>query len=565
MKYYTNIKKILSKNEILLFLFISIGLVFTSIIELLGISLVIPIVYTLTSDNFYLEIMQFLKNYNVNFFSKNEILKISLILFAIIFIIKNIFLGIFYWFEGKFIYSVSEKISSKIFKKFLNKDFSYHLKENSAEMMSKINIELNYIKSFFISLLNFISEIIIFFGLIIVLFFLSPEILLKVLPLFILFFFLFYLFFNKILKKIGEERKRNDYLKTKKIQESIGGIKEIITFEKENYFSGIYDKYIDKLIKVFYKYHFLAKLPRIYFETLAIIGIASFSLLVLLSTNNTEILIATLTIFVAISLRLLPSVNRIVNSINNFKYCYPSFISIGKELTAKKNTIKKKNDIKNFKNLELRNIFFRFPKSNYNIFLNLKVKSGDKIGVLGESGSGKTTLMNILLGLYRPLKGEIFLNNIKKTDADFRSLISYVPQSVYIFDDTIKENITLGDYDEIFDKKKLDESLKYSCSNTFINKLQKKISSKAGESGSRLSQGQKQRVGIARALYKKSPILVLDEITSSLDNKNSSKIIDQILKIRDKTIIFSTHKPELLKKFDKILNIKNGKVLIAKR
>ena len=215
-------------------------------------------------------------------------------------------------------------------------------------MMSKINIELNYIKSFFISLLNFISEIIIFFGLIIVLFFLSPEILLKVLPLFILFFFLFYLFFNKILKKIGEERKRNDYLKTKKIQESIGGIKEIITFEKENYFSGIYDKYIDKLIKVFYKYHFLAKLPRIYFETLAIIGIASFSLLVLLSTNNTEILIATLTIFVAISLRLLPSVNRIVNSINNFKYCYPSFISIGKELTAKKNTIKKKNDIKNF-------------------------------------------------------------------------------------------------------------------------------------------------------------------------------------------------------------------------
>ena len=361
MKYYTNIKKILSKNEILLFLFISIGLVLTSIIELLGISLVIPIVYTLTSDNFYLEIMQFLKNYNVNFFSKNEILKISLILFAIIFIIKNILLGIFYWFEGKFIYSVSEKISSKIFKKFLNKDFSYHLKENSAEMMSKINIELNYIKSFFVSLLNFISEIIIFFGLIVVLLFLSSEILFNVLPLFILFFSFFNFLFNKIIKRIGEG-KRNDYLKTKKIQESIGGIREIITFEKENYYSEIYDKYIDKLIKVFYKYHFLSKLPRIYFETLAIIGIASFSLLVLLSTNNTEIFIATLTIFVAISLRLLPSVNRIVNSINNFKYCYPSFISIGKELTAKKNTIKKKNDIKNFKSLELRNIFFRFQK-----------------------------------------------------------------------------------------------------------------------------------------------------------------------------------------------------------
>ena len=294
MKYYSNIKKILSKNEILLFSFISIGLVITSIVELFGISMVIPIVYTLTTDSFYSEIINFLEIYNIDNLSKNQIIKISLILFAVIFLIKNILLGIFYWFEGKFIYSVSEKISSKIFKKFLNKDFSYHLKENSADMMSKINIELNYIKSFFVSLLNFISEIIIFFGLIVVLLFLSSEVLFKVLPLFILFFSLFYLFFNKIIKRIGEER-------------------EIITFEKENYFSDIYDKYINKLIKVFYRYHFLTKLPRIYFETLAIIGIASFSILVLFSSSNTEVFIATLTIFVAISLRLLPSINRIIN------------------------------------------------------------------------------------------------------------------------------------------------------------------------------------------------------------------------------------------------------------
>ena len=194
MKYYSNIKKILSKNEILLFSFISIGLVITSIVELFGISMVIPIVYTLTTDNFYSEIINFLEIYNIDNLSKNQIIKISLILFAVIFLIKNILLGIFYWFEGKFIYSVSEKISSKIFKKFLNKDFSYHLKENSADMMAKINIELNYIKSFFVSLLNFISEIIIFFGLIVVLLFLSSEILFKVL-LIHSFFSLFYLFF----------------------------------------------------------------------------------------------------------------------------------------------------------------------------------------------------------------------------------------------------------------------------------------------------------------------------------------------------------------------------------
>ena len=208
MKYYFAIKKILSKREILIFSFISLGLVLTSIIELFGMSIIIPIVYTLTSDEFYSEFMKFLNVYDINNFTKNEILQISLILFALIFLIKNVLLGIFYWFEGKFIFSVSEKISSKIFKQFLNKDFSYHLKENSANLMSKINIELNYIKTFFLSLLNFISEIIIFFGLIIVLLFLSSEILLKVLPLFVLFFLIFYLFFNKIIKKSGEKKKK---------------------------------------------------------------------------------------------------------------------------------------------------------------------------------------------------------------------------------------------------------------------------------------------------------------------------------------------------------------------
>ena len=149
MKYYFAIKKILSKREILIFSFISLGLVLTSIIELFGMSIIIPIVYTLTSDEFYSEFMKFLNVYDINNFTKNEILQISLILFALIFLIKNVLLGIFYWFEGKFIFSVSEKISSKIFKQFLNKDFSYHLKENSANLMSKINIELNYIKTFF--------------------------------------------------------------------------------------------------------------------------------------------------------------------------------------------------------------------------------------------------------------------------------------------------------------------------------------------------------------------------------------------------------------------------------
>ncbi len=569
MKFYSNIKKILTKDEILFFLLISFGLVIASIIELFGISLIIPIIYTLVSEDFYLKIIIFLENYGISDFTKDSFLILTFLIFAFIYIIKNVLLAIFYWYEGKFIYSVSENISSKIFKQYLNKDYSFHLKENSAELAAQINIELTYIKNLFNGLLSIISEIFIFIGLIIVLLYFSPANILKILPIFIISFYIFYIFANKIIKKIGEERKKNDYLKTKKIQESIGGIVEIISFKKEKYFGDIYDKYIYKLIKVFYKIHIFLKLPKLYFETLAIIGITVFSVIMLLSETGKDEFIAILTIFIAISLRLLPSINKIVSSLNTVRYCYPASVSIGNSISrgaSLRKKILKKNEKKNFfKDIKFRNIFFKFPKNNYSIKFNLKIRSGEKIGILGESGSGKTTLINLILGLYNPSKGSIYLNEEKIDSIELKNLISYVPQSVYIFDDTILENITFGNYDKSKNRLLINESLKYSNCYNFINKLPLKLKCKVGEAGSKLSQGQRQRIGIARALYNNSPILVLDEITSSLDNANANKIINQILKIKNKTIIFSTHKPELLKKFDRILRIKNNRIYTQKK
>lgn len=564
MKFYQNTSDILNTKEMFSFLLISVGLIVASIIELFGISLIIPIVYTSISDSFYLKFINYLSNYNIIFSTKKDLLIFTLIFFASIFIIKNFLLSFFYWYEGKFIYTVAENISSKIFKQFLYKDYVKHLKENSAELPAKINIELNHVKNFFNSLLIFISEIIIFLGLLVGLIFFAPESVLKILPIFIVSFYIFYIFFNKFIKKMGKNRKENDYLKTKKIHESIGGIIEIITFQKEKYFGDIYDKYVEKLIKVYYKFHFVLKLPKIYFETLTIIAISIFSIIILSDLNNEESFIAILTIFVAVSLRLLPSLNKIINSINTLKYTYPAAVSVAKVLKNNKKIISSRKEFKSFKNIKFSNIFFKFPKSNYKIQFNLKLKCGEKIGILGESGSGKTTLINILLGLYKQDSGNIYLNEKLINNTDLKNLISYVPQSVYIFDGTILENITFGEYNKLKNTLLL-KSLKNSCCSNFIKRLPKKIFNKVGEAGSKLSQGQRQRIGIARALYKDSPILVLDEITSSLDNNNSNKIVSQILEIKDKTVIFSTHKPELLKNFDTIIRIQKGKIFFDKK
>ena len=564
MAYLKYIKKILTKKQILFFLIISLGLIFISIIELFGISLVIPIIYTLTSDNFYNQLVNFINNYKTIDLSKQELVALSLSLFAFFFVIKNFLLGIFFWIEGKFIHSMSERISSKIYKKFLSRDYSFHLNENSANLMTKINNDIIYIKTFFLSLLVFISEIIIFFGLLGILFYYSSDVLFKVLPYLLFFLFLFYFFFNKIIKKIGQERKKNDYLKTKKIQESIGGIKEIIAFRKIEYFSKSFNNYIEKLIKIFYIFHFLQKLPRIYFETLTVVGITVFTGIILFSTNDIDNFVAILSIFVAFSLRLLPSINRIVNSLNSFKYCLPAFKSVAKELAVK---LKKKKIIKisKFKILDFKNVFFKYSKSDYEIQFNLKIKTGDKIAILGESGSGKSTFLDLLMGFHTPLKGGIYLNKKKISTDNLVNFFSYVPQFVYIFDNTIVENITLGNYEASKDFNLLKQSLKYSCSGKFIDRLPKKINYFAGDRGLRLSGGQRQRLGIARAFYNNTPILVLDEITSSLDNQTSKKIINQVLKNKEKTIILSTHKTELVKKFDKVLKIRDGKLYLQKK
>ncbi|MBD1162839.1 ABC transporter ATP-binding protein [Pelagibacterales bacterium SAG-MED12] len=547
MAYLKYIKKILTEKQIVFFVLISLGLIFISIIELFGISLVIPIIYTLTSDNFYNELVNFINNYKIIDLSKQELVAISLSLFAFFFVIKNFLLGIFFWIEGKFIYTMSERISSKIFKKFLSRDYSFHLNENSANLMTKINNDMLYIKTFFLSLLVFISEIIIFFGLLGILFYYSSDVLFKVLPYLLFFLFLFYFFFNKIIKKIGQERKKNDYLKTKKIQESIGGIKEIIAFGKIEYFSKSFNIYIEKLIKIFYIFHFLQKLPRIYFETLTVVGITFFTAIILFSTNNIDNFVAILSIFVAFSLRLLPSINRIVNSLNSFKYCLPAFKSVAKELATKVKK-KKPKKISKFKILDFKNISFRYPKSDYEIKFNLRIKNGDKIAILGDSGSGKSTFLDLLMGFHTPLKGNIYLNKKKISTGNLTNFFSYVPQFVYIFDNTIIENITLGNYEASKDSNLLKQSLKYSCIDKFIDRLPKKINYFAGDRGLRLSGGQRQRLGIARAFYNNTPILVLDEITSSLDNQNSKKIINQILNNKEKTVVLSTHKTELVKK-----------------
>ena len=257
-------------------------------------------------------------------------------------------------------------------------------------------------------------------------------------------------------------------------------------------------------------------------------------------------------------------------SLASFNFARKTVHQLKKEFELKSTNMKKKGKkIKFNKSIIFKNLSFKYSKGNTKILkkINIKFKKNDYVGIIGPSGSGKTTFVGILIGLIRQDTGKILVDNIivENQSKEWIDKIGYVPQNTFLLDSSIKENIAFGKFTSEIDSKRISEVTKKTQLNKFISKLPKKLNANVGERGSRVSEGQKQRIGIARALYKKSDILVFDEITSSLDSLTEKKIMSDINKLKNKkTIFFISHKKEILGKCNKIIEINNGQIKIIK-
>jgi len=560
---------ILTKKERILFVFLVIGMFVTMIFELLGLSLIVPLAYGLTQENIF-EKFSFLENIQklLNYPDIETIIFLSLVLVLIVYVIKNIYLVFFFWFEGKFILITRQNISSRLYKNFLYKDYSFHINENSANIITKIKTDILTFASSLEALSTFISELIIFLGLSIFLFFIQSSGIFMV-SIFIIFFLTtFYIFFYKKIQRMGEERRKMDVYMSQKLQEGIGGIKEIKSYGMEDFFSNKYSIFSSKLAKASYLVNVITKTPRLYFETVALAGIVLFCYYLLAINTELKVVLATLGIVIAASLRLLPSANRFLNAYNVIKYGLPSINAIYNERKIE-NFITPENNrglkIEFKKKIKFDNISFKYPtRDNFVVKdVNLEILKGEKVAITGISGSGKSTLLDIIMGFHFPKSGKIFVddNEISLNSRMWKKFIGYVPQSIYLFDDTILENITFGIDKKNLDKDYLKQCIEIAELSDLINSLPEKIYSAVGEGGVKISGGQKQRIGIARALFKKPSILILDEATSALDKDIEIKIIDNLInKLKNITVIIVTHKLDLIKNFDKILRIENSKI-----
>ncbi len=549
-------------------------MVIVTLLELVGIGLLIPFVNVLGNNN--LDLINFLPSDIKKFilgYSKKELFIFALYFFFILILIKFIFSILLNFYQNKYTFDIQVKLGSDLFKKYIFNAFSpSYSKTNSSLILRNVTDEVHlFTEGVLLQGMIFACELFIVVSILIFLILFNI-----VSTLTIIFFLLFsvIIFFYLTKKKLsswGNNRQYYGALRIQEVNQSIGSIKELKLYKKENYFSERFKSFSAIGARSAYLKNTVLSLPRLSFEFLSIIGVSLIAFIMFNLNYNLSSVLQFIIVFSIAAFRLLPSTNRIINFMQQLSYHKSVVNLIYKEI----NLPDKK--LENFENSDLdfndkiliKNITFKYEMDSNNILkdINFEIKKYQSIAIIGESGSGKSTLLNILLGFLEPLKGEIYLDdkNIRANLESWQSKLGYVPQDVYLLDDSIANNIAYGVDKKDIDYAKVKQCIEKVFLNNFVSALPNQLETIVGERGSNISGGQKQRLGIARALYRNPDILLLDESTNSLDSYTEDKLIKDLLNIKkDLTIIFVTHKINILKNFDKVYEIKNSNIFEKK-
>lgn len=571
MKTSKKLNILISRKEkrkgLLLTLLLLIGMIF----EVLGIGLLLPILTAILNPEILLEneitksIFDFLQ---IN--DKDQIVKVALGSLLLVYLLKSVYLIFLSFYQNKFTSVLSSNLSNKLFKNYLYKDYAFHIKRNSSELIKNLQVEITNFSNFLISIISLITESTLAFSVIITLFFIEPLATLIVLLLFGLSSFMFYQFTKNITTEWGKVREQIDSKSSKIVIEGLSGIKEVILLGKQSFFKNQLENMNSSKASMNAKALTLRQIPRYFLELLSVFSLIIFVFVMLIQSKNVDNVIVTLGIFVAATFRILPSINRILGSLQNIKYYQSSIDVLYKEfefINKKKDFFKR--DIIRLtpnKSIDINQLCFIYPQTKKIILDNvtLKLQTGTTAGIIGVSGSGKSTLINIIVGLLKPSSGEILIDdnsNIQNNLDSWQNAIGYVSQDVFLSDQSILMNIAFGIKHESIDYKLIDKVLEQAKLSELILTLPEGYHTKVGERGVQLSGGQRQRIGIARALYRRPSILVLDEATSSLDVKTEEEIMMSVDNLKGQmTIIIVTHRLITLKNCDEIFSIKEGKL-----
>ncbi len=567
-KNIIKIIKILDTNQKTFFKYLIFLMLIAMILETVGIASLIPLINIFSDGNL-------LSNYNIEIYLKSlnidikNNINIFIVFILFFFILKNIFLVFFYHLDSKFIYKVRFDLGVSLFEKYLYRDYLFHVQNNSAKLKEKIIGQTSIFGGALSGLSQIICEGLIIFGLLLFLFLIKPQETFIILITGVFLSSSFYLILRSKVYKLGQKRILFNTALIKSMTEGFDAIKDIMIFKSQKEFINILREDSQNLANAGYKMSFINRLPKIWFEITLIILLTVLIFIVGEKNEDYGSIIATVGIFLITALRILPSANKILQAFQQIKFSESTLDSLEQDLEEKDlkklKKLSKENEFFFQNKIEFKQVNFNYDGSRTNILndINFQINKNEFIGIIGETGSGKSTLIDLLTGLIKPVSGSIEVDgkSISMNQNSWIKKIGYVPQNVYLTDDTIEKNISFG-YDKDFSNEEMEKAIKNAQLTKFIAGLKNGIKTKVGERAVKISGGERQRIGIARALYRNPDILLFDEATSALDIETENSFFNTLNSLkRKKTIIFITHRRNNLDFFNQVFLIKNNNLI----
>ena len=581
----SKVNYIFDKKQKLQSVLLCIGLFVGALLELVGVSFITQLV-TLISNPEKIhsnEIMQYCYDF-FNMTSDRQFFLFVVIALIFVYLIKNLYLLWINYVQYTFVFNNQLRLSGRLIDCYLKKPYTYHLDNNSAEMVRNVMLDSERFFQMLLSIFLTLSEILVSALLCVFLLIVDPVITISVVAILAVFTGLYLILFKGKAKKYGKTNQIYDGKMHQSINQALGAVKDIKILHREKYFADSFLAYGKKKMTAVRNNNVLGQFPKYLIETVCIGTVLLVLVFKIYKGEDLNTMIPQLAAFAIAAFKLLPSVSKINNYANLIVFLKPSVDLIYRDIKDTEdmvnyeiadesgNIIEINDDGSQNKDtcyvadkISINNIVYRYPHTDRDVLngISFEIPLGKSIGFIGESGSGKSTLADVILGILTPTSGTVMYGNmdVHRHPLKWSKNLAYIPQSIFLCDDTIRNNVAFGIDEDKIDDEKVWKALREAQLEQFVKSQPDGLDSMVGERGVRISGGQRQRIGIARALYDNPEILVLDEATSALDTGTESAVMEAIDKLSGTmTLIIIAHRLTTIKNCDYVYKVENGNI-----
>lgn len=542
-----------------------------TVLETLGVGLVVPLLALIVQPERAMQVpgFQFLLS-RLGEPTQDQLIRLLTGGLVCLYLVKNLFLGFLAWRQTRFAFGIQAQLSQRLFAIYLRQPYTFHLQRNSAQLIRNVTGEVTIFTESIMSALLVFTELLVLSGIATLLLLVEPVGAIIVVAVLGGAGCIFYLVTRGRIAQWGAARQRHEGMRLQHLQQGLGGAKDVKLLGREQNFLDQYWLHNASSARAGQFQATIQQLPRLWLELLAVTGLATLVMVMVLRGGDMAAMVPTLGLFAAAAFRLMPSINRVLAGIQTLRYAGAVINNLSAEVTLETALPGRANDFPSttgfHKNIRLVEIGFSYPgAANCALHgINMSIEKGESIGLIGASGSGKSTLVDVVLGLLTPDSGGVVVDgrDIQAGLRAWQDRIGYVPQSIYLSDDTLRSNVAFGLATAQIDDAAVLRAVKSARLDALVASLPDGLNTIVGERGIRLSGGQRQRVGIARALYHDPDVLVLDEATSALDVETEQEIMQAVRALKGvKTVLVVAHRLSTVSQCDRLYKIEQGRMV----